>query len=90
MALKICRHCKDRVVSRPRGLCHRCYYTPEIRAQYPAALSDSAIADFTGPAKIPEPTTAPPMTAAKLEVLAHRALHGQNLFDRRDATLCER
>ena len=30
-----CRHCHERKVCRPRGLCWRCYYAPGVRDQYP-------------------------------------------------------
>lgn len=33
---RLCRHCETYVVSRSRGLCHRCYYRREIRDLYPA------------------------------------------------------
>ncbi len=32
----LCRHCKRFPDYRPRGLCWRCYYTPAVRALYPA------------------------------------------------------
>ena len=35
----MCRHCERFPVSRPRRLCWGCYYTPEVRARYPDALS---------------------------------------------------
>lgn len=31
-----CVHCNERVASRPRGLCHKCYYTPTIKAANPS------------------------------------------------------
>ncbi len=30
-----CRHCGTGPISRPRGLCWVCFYTPEILAMYP-------------------------------------------------------
>ena len=30
----ICRHCSTRKVTRPRGLCWTCYYTPGIKRLY--------------------------------------------------------
>ncbi len=30
-----CRHCRKSSVSRPRGLCWGCYYTPGVRDLYP-------------------------------------------------------
>lgn len=32
-----CRHCHESPVSRPRGMCRVCYYTPGIRDLYPSA-----------------------------------------------------
>jgi hypothetical protein len=31
-----CRHCGSRKVTRPRGLCWTCYYTPAVSALYPS------------------------------------------------------
>lgn len=30
-----CAHCNERPVSRPRGLCYRCFYAPGVADQYP-------------------------------------------------------
>jgi hypothetical protein len=30
-----CRHCSKSKVSRPRGLCWGCYYTPGVKELYP-------------------------------------------------------
>ena len=30
----LCRHCSERKVTRPRGLCWKCYYTPGVRELY--------------------------------------------------------
>lgn len=35
-ARQICRHCRSSVVTRPRGLCWGCYYTPETKDAYEA------------------------------------------------------
>ena len=35
MPLKLCRHCRERAVNRPRGLCWTCYGKPEVLKQYP-------------------------------------------------------
>lgn len=29
-----CHHCGIRLITRPRGLCFRCYYTPEVRDRF--------------------------------------------------------
>lgn len=31
----VCRHCGERKVNRPRGLCWGCYYTPGVKEKYP-------------------------------------------------------
>lgn len=31
----LCRHCAERRVNRPRGLCWVCFYTPGVRERYP-------------------------------------------------------
>lgn len=38
----LCRHCRREVINRPRGLGWTCYYTPEIRALYPAMTPQEA------------------------------------------------
>lgn len=35
-AFSPCAHCRRRPGDRPRGLCSTCYYTPAVRALYPA------------------------------------------------------
>lgn len=41
-AVRGCRHCKRGVVSRPRGLCWSCYYTPSIRERYSTSKRNDA------------------------------------------------
>jgi hypothetical protein len=70
-------------VSRPRGLCWNCYYTPGIRDRY---LSTSRHAsrgqgNIRGNAKPAEsPTRARPGSQAKIAVLEQRARDGQELW----------
>lgn len=42
----ICRHCHQRDVNCPRGLCWTCYYTPGVREQYPPGSANPATAKF--------------------------------------------
>lgn len=98
----ICRHCLSRSISRPRGLCFSCYYTPHILALYPPQ-NDFARhgVGVAGKSPVvhalpPEPTSAPPGTPEKVAVLARRAEQGYRLWhplDRADQEevrrLCE-
>jgi hypothetical protein len=36
VTVTVCRHCNKHPVNRPRGLCWKCFYTPGVRALYPA------------------------------------------------------
>ena len=75
-------------MSRSRGLCFRCFYSPDgIRALYPVGSGNPATAkytrfcdrdpsvtpDFMGQAALPDvPTTAAPGTEAKMRVMKRR------------------
>lgn len=80
----ICRHCMKSKVNRPRGLCWSCYYTPGVRNLY--GVSDSkfnrrGVGNTTvGISLPPNPTTAPPASEEKLEVLEQRAAAGYALW----------
>ena len=84
-----CRHCSERVVTRPRGLCWACYYRPDgLRHQYqsgsPHARRGVGNGNGLGLA-LPRPTTALPGTREKLAVLAERAARGLALHHPDDA-----
>ena len=83
----VCRHCGRRVVSRPRGLCWSCYYTPSVRDRYqPARIP--GFNDFYGQADPPlKPTRALPGTLEKVEILEQRASRGQALWHPEDARM---
>lgn len=84
----ICRHCGIAKVNRPRGLCWHCYYTPGVKDLYPSTskYARRGSGNLTGVAPLPEsPTTAPPGTPEKLEVLAARAKAGQAIFHPADS-----
>jgi hypothetical protein len=85
----LCRHCKRVNSNRPRGLCWSCYYTPGVRDLYPSTskFARRGISDFNGRAAMPEPTAAPPGTAAKVAVLEQRARLGQALWHPQDAPM---
>ncbi len=85
---KRCRHCRKAPVSRPRGLCFRCYYRPGVKKMFPPLLQArfvSKLADFSGLGKLPPcPTSAAPGTPEKVAVLAQRAQAGCRLFHPED------
>ena len=79
----LCVHCDRYPVSRPRGLCRRCFYTPKVRAAHPSKTKR-----YTGrvPKDMPEPTHALPGSAEKLAVLEERMRLGQQLWHPDDPT----
>lgn len=87
MGRPICRHCHERIISRPCGLCWRCYYAPGIREMYPSTskYGRRSLADFNGAAPIPEPTAAEPGSRAKVAILKKRAAAGESLHHADDA-----
>lgn len=85
--MTLCRHCGRNVVSRPRGLCWACYYTPGLRDGYP---STSKFARRGLGSRTPKlfpvvPTEAPPGSPEKVETLAGRVAAGVHLWHPRDA-----
>lgn len=88
-----CRHCRGGRVSRPRGLCWACYYTPGVREQYPStskfAREGVGNRGFRRSLPPPFPTDALPGTPEKIAVLAERARLGQELWHPEDAP-CDR
>lgn len=85
----MCKHCGREPVTRPRGLGHRCYYTPGIRDRY--GWTDDRTAGSRGvaltnaePPPPAEPTAALQGTEEKIAVLAARAAAGVGLFHPRD------
>ena len=85
--IPICKHCRKSKVNRPRGLCWGCYYTPGVKDMHPSTskYARRGEGNFAGPAQECEPTTAPPGTPEKLEVLALRAKLKQALWHPLDA-----
>ena len=85
-----CRHCQQAPVSRPRGLCWVCYYTPGVRDLYPTTskYGRRGVGNITGNAPLPAfPTSALPGTPEKIAVLEERARLKQCLWHPDDATL---
>jgi hypothetical protein len=86
----ICLHCQEAIVSRPRGLCWRCFYTPLVRERYPSTskFGRRGIGNFNCRAPpLALPTQARPGTSDKVAVLAERASMGQDLWHPDDAPL---
>jgi hypothetical protein len=85
-----CRHCGRRPISRPRGLCWGCYYTPSVRACYPSTskFARRGIDDFNGRVALPsEATGARPGTGEKVAILEQRARLHQALWHPKDAPM---
>ena len=74
----ICLNCGRKKVTRPRGLCWRCFYSPGVKEQFP--LRSKVGVAGSAPKRTPEPTTARPGTEAKLRVLIGRAERGETLY----------
>lgn len=84
-----CRHCHEAPVSRPRGLCWSCYYTPGVRDLYPSTskFGRRGHGNFNGNAPLPAfPTRALPGTQEKIAVLEERARLKLCLWHPDDAT----
>lgn len=81
-----CRNCGRAKVSRPRGLCWVCYYTPGAKERF-ASVSKYArrgVPTRKGRRPPATPTDATPGTEAKLLVLIGRAERGERLWHDRD------
>lgn len=85
----VCRHCKQRPVHRPRGLCLGCYYRPGVRELYPSTSKYARRGiKATGAAGLdPEPTDALPGTPEKMAVLMRRVEGGFRLWHPLDAKI---
>lgn len=84
----ICAHCGRAKVSRPRGLCWGCYYTPGVIDLHPSTskYARRGVPNCTGDRPLPEPTTAAPGTPEKLAELERRAAAMLALHHPEDAT----
>lgn len=84
----VCIHCRTRKPARARGLCHRCYFTPHVRALYQPTCPPRHLPSPVGqnaPTKVPTPTSARPGSAEKIRVLEERAARGEQLWHPLDA-----
>lgn len=83
-----CRRCGRARVCRPRGLCWHCFYEPDVREQFEPIGTHGRRgvgSGYTG-YQLPEtPTTAPPGSIEKLQVLEHRAAARRALHHPADA-----
>lgn len=77
MPRKMCLHCEAYVGGRPRGLCWKCYYDPEISRLYPSANQSVVV---RCPRRLPEPTVAEPGTPEKITVLRQRVADREHLW----------
>src|SRR5687767_2729126 len=87
---RVCRHCQQSKVNRPRGLCWSCYYRPGVRELYPSTskYARRGVGNFAGAAPLPPcPTSARPGTPEKLAVLEERARDRCGLWHPYDAVL---
>lgn len=84
----LCRNCNSKRANRPRGLCWRCYYAPDVRELYPSTSKLSRRGIGTGYRRSilpPYATVAMPGVPEKIEAMAERARMGVSLFRRDDA-----
>lgn len=85
MRMKVCRHCARFSVSRPRGLCWVCYYSPGVKDSYPPAGKVGPGAGNVNN-RLPDfPTNALPGTPEKLAVFERRLALRRALFHPNDA-----
>lgn len=82
----ICRNCNECRVSRPRGLCWVCYYTPGVKdrfkpvSKYGKRYKDEEPAKPTD-GRLPKPIPGLiPGSEAKIRVMAERAARRESLF----------
>lgn len=83
----LCRHCRRRLVSRPRRLCYGCSVTPAVRDLYPPQGRRGVWAgENPNPPPPPYPTRWPPGSEGKILVLAWRVASGYSPHHPLDAT----
>lgn len=85
---KVCCHCKNNIVNRPRGLCWTCYYKPGVRDLYPSSskYARRGVGNFSRIPPLPAvPTLESPGTEGKLKVMEKRAAAGLQIFHPTDA-----
>lgn len=94
MSRPMCQHCNSSPVTRPRGLCWSCYYTPTIKDAYGCGSGNKATSryasrgvglSYTG--EPTEPTDTDPGSEERIAILSSRAEKGLNLFHPNDAKI---
>ncbi len=89
MRKKLCLHCKGTRTIKCRGLCWTCAQRPDLRVLYPSTskFGRKGTGLKAGPAPLPKaPTTHPPGSAGKLDVMRQRAAKSEQIFHPGDAT----
>jgi hypothetical protein len=83
----VCKHCRQRKVNRPRGLCWTCYYTPGVKNLHPSVskFGRRGVGGLNRNRLPDGPTDAPPGSEAKLAILAERARLNVSLWHPLDA-----
>jgi hypothetical protein len=83
----VCKHCHQKRVNRPRGLCWSCYYAPGIKNLHPSTSKYGRRGEGRlNLQRLPcEPTDAAPGSPEKLEILAERARRNESLWHPMDA-----
>lgn len=85
----ICRHCQKTKVSRPRGLCWHCYYSPGVKELYPSTSKYARRGVGNGQNMNPplpaEPCLHLPGTPERQAEIERRAAAGEQLHHPRDA-----
>lgn len=88
----LCRHCRDKRVCRPRGLCWRCWHDLAVRDQYPS-VSKYANRGFgnsvDGDTRPAEPTDGLPGSPVKMDALHERARRGEALWHPEDLRVAD-
>ena len=87
-ATKLCRHCGQRKINRPRGLCWHCYTLRSVRARH-QHIKPRAVVRMAQDVREPlpaAPTQELPGTQGKLDVLQRRLWQGESLWHPQDRT----
>ena len=83
----LCRHCDRNPVTRSRGLCWSCFYSPGVRERYPPDSKTNRGLGMSRKRLACKPTDAIPGSPEKIRVLMERVARGEELFHEDDADL---
>lgn len=85
----LCRHCSNKKVSRPRGLCWRCFRTPGVKEKYVSGnpKAHRGVGNRAGESLPTAPTETPPKSPERLKVMMERAERGESVTHPRDKRL---